>query len=219
MVATRRYSLHDPYVKSSKRAYESPTRKEHAELTRQAIIKALIDLLIDERPATVSIPAVAKRANVSVRTVYHHFATKEALFDALAEFARVRSGGADLPDATSPREFATRLPDVYRYLDANAALFNAVRVSEIDSAVRTKVDQRSVARTEKALQPLLEQLDEDAFRRLCAVVGTIASHDGYRALTTRYGLSRDEAAAAAGWAITTLTDRAKRTGRVGDGDG
>src|SRR5688572_9549807 len=88
MVATSMYSLHDPYVKS-RRPYESPTRREHAELTRQRIIEALMDLLVEERPSTISIPAVAKRAGVSVRTVYHHFPTKEALFDAMPDAARV----------------------------------------------------------------------------------------------------------------------------------
>jgi len=41
------------------RPYDSPTRKEHAELTRQAIVDAFVGLLVDEHPATISIPAVA----------------------------------------------------------------------------------------------------------------------------------------------------------------
>src|SRR5207237_5936910 len=95
------HSLHDSYVKSrTTRPYDSPTRKEHAELTRRAIIDALIGLLVDEHPALVSIPAVAKRANVSVRTVYHHFPTKEALFDELLDASQPAAHRPQLADAT-----------------------------------------------------------------------------------------------------------------------
>ncbi|MET0459499.1 MAG: TetR/AcrR family transcriptional regulator, partial [Ilumatobacteraceae bacterium] len=65
------------------RSYESPSRKEHAEATRLGILGALVDLIVEEGPGTISVPQVAARAGVSVRTVYHYFPTKEALFDGL----------------------------------------------------------------------------------------------------------------------------------------
>src|SRR3954462_11150288 len=118
MLATCAYSLHDSYVKSrTTRPYDSPTRKEHAELTRRAIIQALIELLVDEHPALVSIPAVAKRANVSGRTVYHHFPTKGALFDELIDTTRRPEYRPELDAATSPKELARKIPDAYRYLE------------------------------------------------------------------------------------------------------
>ena len=209
--------MHDPYVKSrTTRPYDSPTRKEHAELTRRAIIDALVGLLVDEHPSTISIPAVAKRANVSVRTVYHHFPTKEALFDELLDTSKHAEYRPQLDDATSPKELAATVSMAYQYLERNADLFNAVRKSEADSRIRSTLDQRGVDRVGKALQPLAGDLGDDEFRRLCAIVGTIVSNDTFRSLTVRYGLERDDAAAVASWAITTLTDRAKRTKRVGE---
>ena len=198
------------------RPYDSPTRKEHAELTRQAIVDAFVGLMVDEHPATISIPAVAKRANVSVRTVYHHFPTKEALFDELLDTTRGPEYRPVLDEATSPKELAQTIPDAYRYLEHNADLFHAVRVSEVGSRIRGALDQRNVDRIQNALQPLADDLDDETFRRLCAIVGSIVSNDTYRNLTVRYGLERDDAAAVASWAVTTLTDRAKRTKRVGD---
>jgi len=200
---------------ASRRSYDSPTRREHAELTRQQILDALIALLVDERPSTVSVPAVAKRANVSVRTVYHYFPTKGALFDALVATTQSPDQRIHLDDATTPRELAENLPVAYQYLERNAALFNAVRVSEVHPRVQSELDRRNVARIEQAMKPLMDDLDDGTFRLLCAVVGALASNDTYRNLTGRYGLERDEAGAVAGWAITTLTDRAKRTKRVG----
>jgi len=198
------------------RTYESPTRKEHAELTRQRIIDSVVDLLVSERPATVSIPAVAKRANVSVRTVYHHFPTKDALFDALVDVTQRPDQGQHLETATTPKQLAELLPKAYEYLEQNAPLFNAIRVSEVNSRIRGELDRRNVARIEKAMQPLRDELDDDDFRRLCAIVSALVSNDTFRNMTSRYGLDRDDAAAAMSWAITTLTDRAKRTKRVGE---
>jgi len=212
MLATSTYSLHDPYVKS-RRAYESPTRKEHAELTRQRIIEALMDLLVDERPSTIAIPAVAKRANVSVRTVYHHFPTKEALFDALPEAARFR-GGAGLDDPTSTKELSAMVGQAFVYFNENESLFNALRVSEASEQVQRELDRRAVARAEKVMTSLADRLDAGDLQRLQGLLGTLVSYDTYRALTRRYGLSIEDAASAVSWAITVLAERAKRTGKV-----
>lgn len=47
--------------------------------TRAAIIEAFLDLAHAENAVSISMPAVAKGAGVSVRTVYRHFPTKDDL--------------------------------------------------------------------------------------------------------------------------------------------
>jgi AcrR family transcriptional regulator len=47
--------------------------------TRERIVAAVLDLLETDSPATISVPAVAARAGVSVRTVYRYFPTKADL--------------------------------------------------------------------------------------------------------------------------------------------
>src|SRR5688500_18134418 len=173
-VATLVYSLHDSYVES-RRPYNSPTRKEHAELTRQRIADALIDLLVEEHPATVSIPAVAKRANVSVRTVYHHFPTKEALFDALPDASRSR--GADFGEAHSPRELAELARAAFAYFQQNEALFNALRVSEASAHVQPELDRRALARADMAVESLVDRLDKKDLVRIRGLLGALVSYD------------------------------------------
>ena len=67
--------------------YESPLRAEQMEQTRLRIREATADVLADEEVNEVTVPLVAMRARVSVRTVYRHFPTKEALFDEFGEWA------------------------------------------------------------------------------------------------------------------------------------
>ena len=71
---------------SATRPYESPLRAEQLEQTRLRILEAMADVLADEEVEEVTVPLVAMRARVSVRTVYRHFPTKEALFDAFGEW-------------------------------------------------------------------------------------------------------------------------------------
>jgi AcrR family transcriptional regulator len=201
----------------SRRTYESPTRKAHAEATRKAILQALIDLIVDEGPATISIPLVAKRAEVSVRTVYHYFPTKEALFDALTEAMPTMVAtpdGAVPVTPGSPSELVAAMPSIYRYLDANRRVFRALSVSELGGTVAASRRPERLERMDTALEPLADRLGADDLRRLRAAVGLIASFDAFDALTDTWGLSVDEAADVAAWAVRTLCDRARRTGEV-----
>jgi AcrR family transcriptional regulator len=197
------------------RTYESPSRKAHAEATRQRILRALVELIVDEGPATISIPQVAKRAGVSVRIVYHYFPSKEALFDSLTEAMSTlvaMPDGAVPPTPRSPAELAAAMPAIYRYLEANRALFRAIDVSELGARVAATRRPARVERLEAALEPLHDKLDDDEYRRLRAIVGLIASFDAYDSMTDTWRLSRDEAADAAAWAIRVLCERARRSG-------
>jgi AcrR family transcriptional regulator len=205
--------LHDSYVKS--RPYDSPTRKAHAEATRASIIRALVDLLVEEGPATISFPQVAARAEVSVRTVYHYFPTKEALFDGVTDAMSTLvtlPGGEPLPAPGSPAELAEAVPAIFRYLQANARLFRAISVSEMGGRVATSRRPERMARVDTALAPLRDRLEPDDYRRLRAAIGVAVSFETLDALTQVWGLTLDEAAELTTWTVRTLCDRARRTG-------
>lgn len=197
------------------RTYESPTRKAHAEATRLGILRALIDLIVEEGPGTVSIPQVAARAGVSVRTVYHYFPTKDALFDGLTAAMPTLVATPDgEPPATprSPGELAERMPAIYRFLESNRPVFRALAVSELGRHVAASRRRERSDRIDAVLEPLRDRLDDDELRRLRGIVGVIASFDGFDALTDQWGLTRDEAADAASWAVRVLCERARRAG-------
>ncbi len=87
-------------------------RERQQSETRVAIIEAYLDLAHREGQGQVSIPAVARQAGVSNRTVYRYFATKDELqTEAAFHFARRADGalnGGDL-DLESVAEYLTRL--------------------------------------------------------------------------------------------------------------
>ena len=60
-------------------------RARQIDLTRNAILDAFLELTRTANAVSVSIPAVAQAADVSVRTVYRYFATKDELQNAAAQ--------------------------------------------------------------------------------------------------------------------------------------
>jgi AcrR family transcriptional regulator len=64
------------------RKYDMGTRQQAKTATRDAIIRAAIDTILAERTFSVTLPAVAQRADVTVKTLLRHFGSREALIDA-----------------------------------------------------------------------------------------------------------------------------------------
>jgi TetR/AcrR family transcriptional regulator of autoinduction and epiphytic fitness len=85
-------------------AKETDGRKIRAERTRQALVDALLSLL-DEGNLSTTAAAIADRAGVSERSLFQHFADREALFEAVAreQYERVMPTLRPI-DATLPLE-------------------------------------------------------------------------------------------------------------------
>jgi AcrR family transcriptional regulator len=64
------------------RKYDMSTRQEAKDATREAIIAATIETFMAERRFAVTLPAVADRAGITVKTVLRHFGNREILIDA-----------------------------------------------------------------------------------------------------------------------------------------
>lgn len=56
-------------------------RERNRRATRDAIVEAAAELLVEEDAAALSIPAVSDRSGVSVRTIYRYFPTKADLVE------------------------------------------------------------------------------------------------------------------------------------------
>ena len=58
-------------------------RLEYSESTREALVDSALDLFTERGYANTSLDEVAKRARVTKGALYHHFAGKQALFEAV----------------------------------------------------------------------------------------------------------------------------------------
>ena len=64
------------------RKYDMGARQQAKTATRDAIVKAAIDTFMAERSFAITLPTVAERANVTVKTVLRHFGSRDGLVDA-----------------------------------------------------------------------------------------------------------------------------------------
>ncbi|BBY94097.1 hypothetical protein MGALJ_37660 [Mycobacterium gallinarum] len=69
-------------VDMKSRRYDMRARQQAKDATRDAIIDAAIDAFEAERTFAITLPAVAERADVTVKTLLRHFGNRETLIDA-----------------------------------------------------------------------------------------------------------------------------------------
>jgi AcrR family transcriptional regulator len=196
-------------VMSTARPYESPLRAEQMEQTRQRILQATADVLADETVDEVTVPLVAVRARVSVRTVYRHFPTKEALFDAFAEWAEddLRLVLRSYPETLEGvREMPPALDRMY---DERAPLIRAL-LSKRGQEIRARTRRGRLKTFERAMRDVTADLDPAARRRALAVVYLLVSAPAWQAMRDQWDLDGAEAGRAAAWAVRVLTDELRR---------
>ena len=194
---------------STARPYESPLRAEQMEATRRRILQATADALADEATDEVTVPRVAMRARVSVRTVYRHFPTKEALFDAFGEWAEesLRLVIHSYPETLDGvREMA---PALYRMYDEREPLIRAL-LSRRGQEIRVRTRRRRLRTFEKAMREVTDDLEPAERRRALAVLYLLVSAPAWQAMKDQWGLEGEEAGQAAAWAVRVLTDELRR---------
>lgn len=194
---------------STARPYESPLRAEQQEATRRRILQAMADVLADEAVDDVTVPIVAMRARVSVRTVYRHFPTKEALFDAFAEWAEenLQLVVHSYPDTLEG--VLEMAPALYRMYDEREPLIRAL-LSKRGQEIRARTRHRRLQTFEKAMRELTESLEPAERRRALAVVYLLVSAPAWQAMRDQWELEGEEAGQAAAWAVRVLTDELRR---------
>ena len=72
---------------AKKRAYDSTSRREGAQATRQAILGAARDIFLERGYTGTTMPAIAQAAGIALDTVYASVGKKPALFALLVETA------------------------------------------------------------------------------------------------------------------------------------
>ncbi len=188
---------------------EQPSlRASQAAATRRRIVDGLLAVLAEDHPATLSVPAVARRAGVSVATVYRYFPTKEALLDAGSEVTDQlieQSGGPDGLDGLEA--FLLRISTAFL---AWAPLVQAQVASPLGREIRRRRLPRSlvVLRAEIAKEGIDPASPEG--ERLTRLVATFISSVTILDLMERQGHSPEVVAADLAWAAASLVRTTQR---------
>jgi AcrR family transcriptional regulator len=194
---------------SATRSYRSDLRAEQAAETRGRMLDAALRVM-STGVASLSIPAVAREAGVSVPTVYRHFATKADLLRELYPHAARRSGLDGLPDPTSLRDVRSSLRAIFERVDALDDMARAAMASPVADEVRHATIQSRYERIRRlgdSIEPRLSTADQDRITRLLVVLTQSASLRMWR---DHLGASVDDVADDIEWILKAAVAAAQR---------
>jgi AcrR family transcriptional regulator len=188
---------------------EVSRRAVHAAATRERLLAAAT-AFFEEHPASeLTLPKLARLAGVTPPTAYANFGTVESLMRSLYEWVLPRLGTRDaLPAPSRLHEIpAARFPR----FEAHAGLLRAIWTSGSWSGHRSRTRSSYVEAALENLQAASPRLTRhDALLALGPVMA-FAYPPMWQWLRDVMGLSRDEAEAAASWAMKALVVAAGRS--------
>jgi AcrR family transcriptional regulator len=189
-------------------------RNRRAAETRRKIIEAA-KAMITETSVAPTVVGVARRADVSVRSVFQHFHDVESLFVTVTDSIRADLVVPEMPSASRP--LSARIESI---VAAFAELFDKVvplRVASGQFVDHPALLERSqTARNElreatfEVFSPEFATLSEQAREELADAMGAALSLDAWIVLRRRDGLSLERATAV--WRLTLTALLAQAVG-------
>lgn len=192
-------------------ARESSLRDEQVERTRERILEAAVGLLAEGAVVDLTIPLVAERAGVAVRTVYRYFPTKEALVEAIA--LRVDGSVGPQPFLMVGGDIRALAPKLFAHFDQNLDLLRAGRQSGIGRTVFAATRRSRIASAEQVLAPLLEGATDAERRSALAIVYGLHSSATYLYYRDILGLSAEETLRAISWTLDLVLSDLEKAAR------
>lgn len=188
---------------AEKRAYHSQLRQHQTEQTRELIVEALAAQVWQEGLADFSVPKVAARAGVAIRTVYRYFPTRDDLLDAVGEW--VRAHAPEPPHPSGLDDLTRYVRDLYAYLDAHPQFVELQTLPGLGREVQDRWRAQRAAGTAELLAAWMPDVDDPHERlRRFAPIRVLLGSRSWMQLTREIGFTSAEAAEVACRAIETL---------------
>ena len=198
----------DASTNKSRRAYRLGRRAETADETRRRIVEATFTLHAERGIAETSMKDIAKRAGVSVGTVYHHFPTYPDAIAACGAHtaATIPAPSSALFDGIAGRhERIARLAGaLFEYYERLPALASVRRDRHLAPALEQFADHEADNRLALAAQAIGGRKRD----RASVLVGALLDLDVYRSLR-RQGLDTRAAAAQIAAVVNCWLDASK----------
>jgi AcrR family transcriptional regulator len=185
------------------RPYRSELRDAQADGTRARILDAALRVMA-RGVASLSMPAVAREAGVSVPTVYRHFGTKPDLLAALHPHLMRRVGMEEVVGPRSLEALREGVHEIFDRVDRLASLDDLARVAMVSPSADEGRRLSMPRRLERAralldtAEPKLSRADRDHLAR--GIVVLLAS-SSLRIWREFLGVSVDQATDDVTWIV------------------
>ncbi len=193
----------------NKKEYHSELRDRQKEMTRDLILEAVCDFILEGKILSFSVQDVADRAGISYGTVYKHFPNREMMLESLYNWGF----SSKRPKETYPTNLDELLSQKASYRKANKRemdIFIAInRVLPALNILPENMVKRDT-NSRKIIEEEFASLGADFIKNASAILVMMNSFQSHTTLMTRFGLTRQEAAAAADWMTEVVVEELKR---------
>ncbi|MEI6418024.1 MAG: helix-turn-helix domain-containing protein, partial [Sphingomonadales bacterium] len=189
-------------------------RQQQKAATSDLILDAVGACLADTGLEELSIDAVAATAGIAKRTIYRHFATREALLDAWWARHKQDIGQERFPDtAAALAAFPRR---AFPKFDAEAEVMRGMVLSEQGRAMTLAANEQRKAAIRAAVHDGAGPLPETQATQIAAAVQLLQSATAWLTMREYWGLSGAQAGEASALAIEALLAAAagRTAGRI-----
>lgn len=194
--------MNEDMPKAGAKAKSQSLRDRLNDETRKVILDAMVEQLVDTGAFEFSMFELARRANVAARTIYRHFPTREALFDALSARINEQVGFQEYPTTLSgAKELARRL---FPSFDRNKPLILAQLETRKGREFRSHARQARTASIAKAVDDCAPHASERERKNCVAAVACLMSSDAWLRMHMTLGMDGSESGEAIAWAIEVL---------------
>jgi AcrR family transcriptional regulator len=182
------------------RRYRSEVRAAQVADTRRRILEATLRVMA-RGVASVSVPAVAREAGVSVPTVYRHFRTKADLMAALYPHVERRAGRDEIAPPRSLDEARVTVRAVFAHVDSLDDLARAAVASPAAEEARRAMMPARVERVSRVVDAIAPELGSSERERLTRLLVILTSSSALRLWRDHLNASVDDAADDVDWVL------------------
>jgi AcrR family transcriptional regulator len=180
-------------------------RDAHQQLTRELIMRSVVERLERGDAPEITVPDIAKAAGVSVRTVYRRFPTRNELIAAASEWVVAHYwGDRSLPEDVD--QLAAHFARQAKAFDHHPNLMRALAISRAGKQVTSVRRAQRLEKQNLALRKVTGNLPAAEQRRAEAVFGYLSNLLAWLTMRDENGFSGEESGAAVSWAIQVLID-------------
>lgn len=189
--------------------YNSPLRLRQKEQTRELILEAVAQVMRGAGLGAVTISEVAKVAEVTERTVYRHFSTREELLRAFWKWQLIRSGGDRVTTPESADALYDTIKRLFRRLDADEGIIRAIVMAPEGGEMRRDTNQQRLATMIEFLKPLVPTMSARDRHQMAAGIISVCSILSWMFMRDNCGYDGKRAGEAAAFAVQLMIEGAR----------
>jgi AcrR family transcriptional regulator len=197
--------------------YNSPLRARQKEQTHDLILSAVATILRGANLAAVTIAEVACVAEVTERTVYRHFTTRDDLLNAFWKWQLTKSGGAMVIEPRSVDELLSNIKRLFASLDDDEGIVRAVLSSPEGREMRRSANRTRLEHMLRFVAAYAPNLAERDRMNVASGIVSVCSVLSWLFMRDNCGFDGKRAGEAAAFSVRILLEGSKTIG-VGSHD-